>query len=217
MGWTDFIPGGNYLDSFLHPERGYEDAQREARKYWEDAKRYQEPFMEHGLDQYGRLNEGIGRLLDPTKLQSDWASSYEQSPYAKRALEMNTGQGMDAASQMGLMGSSAALGNIQRGAGDIVARDRKQYMEDLMNKYMSGLGLGQNIYGIGASTAGNLGNQAMGLGGNMAGLAYGRANAPGNLLGGFLGMGGKGLGQAAMNYMAPGSGSMMGASNMYNA
>lgn len=182
--------GKGMLDSFLHPERGYADAARESRRGFEEAKGYQLPFMQHGLDQYGRLNDATGKLMDPMALQNEWSKGYETSPYAKQLLEANTGQGLDAASSMGLMGSSAALGNIQKGAGDIVSQDRKQYMEDLMNKYLSGIGLGQNLYGIGAGTAGNLGNQAVQQGNNQAEMAFGRRNARGNLFGNLLGTAG---------------------------
>jgi len=214
MGWTDaFNPisllksGGGMIDSFLHPERGYEEAQKQAEKHWQEAQGYEKPYWQQGLDQYGRLNEATGKLMDPSKLQNEWGQGYETSPYAKRMLQMNQGQGLDAASSMGLMGSSGALSNIQQGAGDIVAKDRQQYMDDLMKKYMTGIGLGSDIYGHGARAGETLAGGAMGHGQNMAELAYGKTNAPGNLLGGFAGMAGK----AAINYMMPGSGAATGA------
>jgi len=220
MGWTDaFNPisivkgSGSMIDSFMHPERGYEEAQKQAERAWKEAQAYERPYWQQGLDQYGRLNEATGKLMDPTKLQNEWGQGYEISPYAKRMLEMNKGAGLDAASSMGLMGSSGALANIQGGAGDIVARDRQQYMDDLMKKYMVGIGLGSDIYGHGARAGETLASGAMGHGQNMAGLAYGRANAPGEFFGKILNAGG----QVAMNTMVPGSGAMMNATNRFNA
>lgn len=208
-----------FLSSFFHPEKAYKKAGKEAQKGYDQsqnlfnqAQAYQQPFMQQGLDQYGRLNNAAGQLMNPEQLQSQWSQGYEQSPYAKQLLAMNQGNGLDAASQMGLMGSSAALNNIQQGAGGIVAQDRSNYMNDLMNKYMQGIGLGQNMYGIGAQTGSNMGNQAMAQGGNamthgqnMAGLKYGEQAAPGQLFGNILG---GGLAMAA-NTFIPGSGSFI--------
>lgn len=225
MGIFDSIGGGlgaggsglgNMINSFLHPEKGYEKAAEESRRYWDEAKGYQMPYMQHGNEQYGNLMNAENALLNPEELQNKWAKGYEESPYAKMLLEENTGQGMDAASAMGLMGSSGALNNIQRGAGMITAADRRQYLQDLMEKYMKGVGIGENIYGIGANAAGNLSSGAQTMGQNMAGLAYGRQTAPGQLFGKLIGT----AGTAAMNYAMPGSGTMMnnagGNSNLYN-
>lgn len=194
-----------FLSSFFHPEKAYKNAGKEAQKGFNQAQAYQQPFMQQGLDQYGRLNNAAGQLMNPEQLQSQWSQGYEQSPYAKQLLAMNQGNGLDAASQMGLMGSSAALNNIQQGAGGIVAQDRSNYMNDLMNKYMQGIGLGQNMYGIGAQAGSNMGNQAMTHGQNMAGLKYGEQAAPGQLFGNILG---GGLAMAA-NTFIPGSGSFI--------
>jgi len=191
------------LDSFFSPGKAYKKAGKEAEKYYQQGQGYLSPYRQQGLDQYGRLNDATGALMDPTKLQSQWAESYEQSPYAKQMLEMNKGQGLDAASAMGLMGSSGAMQNIQQGAGNIVAQDRQNYMNDLMQKYMSGIGLGQNMYGIGAGAAGGMANNAMQHGQNMAGLKYGEQAASGNLFGNLLG----GALNAGLNIKFPGAGS----------
>jgi hypothetical protein len=85
-------------------------------------------------------------------------------------------------------------------------------MDDLMQKYMAGIGLGSNLYGTGASTANNLANQTIEHGNNQAGLEYGSKTAPGNLFGQIAG----GIGNAAMNYYAPGINALLGAKNQYN-
>jgi hypothetical protein len=188
----------NMLNSFLSPEKPYKEAGKAEEQGWNQAQDYQRPYWQHGNDQYEPLNQARQKLMDPTHLQDEWGKSYEQSPYAKRMLEMNTGAGMDAASAMGLGGSSAAIQNIQQGAGDIVSKDRREYMDDMMKKYMAGIGLGENMYGTGAQTGANLGNQATQHGANMAGIKYGESAAPGALYGKFAG--------AAANYAMPGSG-----------
>lgn len=160
------------------PNEPYRKAQREAEFRLAQARGYEMPFVNNANDIYKNLREEQYALNDPAALENKWASSYEQSPYAQRMLQMNQAAGMDEAAQQGLIGSSAALGNIQLRAGDIVKQDRQQYMNDLMQKYMQAIGLGENIYGIGAQSAGNIANQTMGFGGDIANMAYGKAQAP---------------------------------------
>lgn len=202
MHLSDILTAGpthNMLNSFLHPEDAYRGAQEEANRGHKEAQGYETPYWQQGIDQMGRLNEAENSLLDPEALQAKWAKNYETSPYAKQLLAQNQTSGLEGASSMGLMGSSAALGNIQQGAGNIVAKDRQQYMDDLMKKYMEGIGLGKNIYGIGAGMGATLGGQAEEHGRDIAGLEYGRQRAPGELFGKLAG--------AAANYFVPGLGS----------
>lgn len=174
------IPGTDMIDSFLNPGKGYKDASKELEKAWNEAKQYQQPYQQAGVDQLGRLTGAEDALLDPTKLLADWMSSYETSPYAQKSMENATASGLDAASSMGLMGSSAAINNVQNSAGYIMDQDRNQYLDDLMKKYMAGIGVGQNIYNTGAATAGQMGNQVMGYGQGMGQAAYGQQAAGGN-------------------------------------
>ncbi len=184
MSWiSSAIPGfGKGIDSFLHPEQGYKDAAKQMQEYFQKAQGYQEPYRQAGLDQTGRLNTAENNLLDPSALLSKWMQSYETSPFAQKTMANAKDAGLGAASSMGLMGSSTALGNIEGSAHDIMNADRGNFLSDLMDKYMKGIGIGQNMYGVGAQTAGNMGNQAMDMGGNMGEMAYGATNSPGDRL-----------------------------------
>lgn len=184
--------------SFFHPEDAYEAAQKKANQGWKETQGYERPFWQAGIDQTGRLTGAEDKLLDPAALESEWAKGYETSPYARQQLAENQTQGLEGASSMGLMGSSAALGNIQQGAGNIVSKDREQYMKDLMEKYMAGLGIGKDIYGTGANMGATLGGQAQEHGRDIAGLEYGRQAAPGKLFGQIAG--------GAFNALVPGAG-----------
>lgn len=179
MGFFDPFGVVKGAKSFFSPDEPYKAAEDAARKYYEEAQGYGKPYYQRGLDQYGNLMGAEGKLLDPAALEAEWAKSYETSPYAQRMLDMNTQAGLEAASSMGLMGSSGALSNIQRGAGDIVARDRQQFLEDLMQKYLAGIGLGRDIYGTGAEMGRSLMEGAGRMGENMAQYEYGRKAAPG--------------------------------------
>lgn len=179
----------SWLSSFLHPEKGYKDAQKKLEKYFQQAQQYQQPYLQHGEEAYGNLSGAMDALLNPEELYSKWASSYEESPAAKFAEELAQTHGLDAASAMGLLGSSPALQAIQGGKAQIGLEERQNYLNDLMQKYMAGAGIGQNIYGIGANAAGQLGQNAMNMGQNAAQLKYGEKSSKGNLFGNLLGTG----------------------------
>lgn len=193
-GLTNF----SMLNRFLSPDQPYKEAENKNNQAWGEAQNYGRPYWQAGLDQNGQLGTAENNLLDPTKLQNDWSKSYETSPYAKQLLDQNLGSGMDAASSMGLNGSSAAVGNIQQGAGNIVAQDRQQYMKDLMEKYMAGIGIGQNKYNVGASMGNTLAQGAMQHGQDAAQLAYGRSAAPGAFYGNLVGGAAQMLGGGGM-------------------
>lgn len=177
------------FSSFANPQRGYEDAMAQIQKYFQQAQKYQQPFMQAGQNQIGTLTGAEGKLLNPAALQSEWAKGYEMSPYAQDLMKRSTDTGNQQASAMGLTGSSANLENIQRTGSSIMQQDRQQYLNDLMQKYLAGIGIGQDIFGKGAAAAGNMSNIASQTGQEMAGGAFGAANAPGNLLERLIGSG----------------------------
>lgn len=192
--WAIAGPFANssWMRSFLHPEDAYKKAGREAEKGWQEAKGYEMPYYNAGTSQIGKLTGAQDQLMHPDQLESQWASTYETSPYAKQLMDQSKNAGLDAASSMGLLGSSSALGNIQTGASNIMNKEREQYMKDLMEKYMKGVGIGTNMFDTGATTGTNLANQAVGAGENRGAATYGAASAPGEMF--------KSLMNAAMKY-----------------
>lgn len=179
----------SWLSSFLHPERGYQAAQDQMQQYYSQAQQGMQPFMQEGQQAGEQLAPAMQKLLDPQGLQSEWMEGYETSPQAQLAQQQAQQQGLDAASSMGLMGSQPALQAIQGGMSNIGIQDRQNYLGDLMDKYKTGIGLGQNMYGTGAQMAGQSGQQAMQMGQDAAQMAYGQQNAPGQMFGNLLNTG----------------------------
>lgn len=174
----------SWLDPFnvFDPGKGTRAAMGQYKKGYEEAKKFQQPYNQAGLDQISRLMGAEDKLLDPAALQSEWAKTYETSPYAMQLMDQAKASGLDTAGSMGLLGSSSALSNIQQGASNIMQKDRENYMNQLMDKYKTGLGLGTNMFSTGAQTAGNMANQAMNFGEQMGLGEYNKANAPMNML-----------------------------------
>jgi hypothetical protein len=179
----------SWLSSFLHPEKGYKSAQEQLDKYYQQANGVLQPYNQNGQESYGKINGAMDKLLNPGALQDEWSKGYQESDIAKQNEAMGTQHGLNAASSMGLMGSSPALQAIQSGTAGIVAGDRQKYLDDLMQKYMAGIGIGQDIYGKGAGAAGQQSTNSMNMGQNSAQNQFNQTNAPGNLFGNLLGTG----------------------------
>lgn len=161
------------FDSIFDPGRAYRKAADEYKKGWEQAQGYEKPYWQSGTDQINKLTGAEDKLLDPSKLQSEWAAGYETSPYAKQLQDQAMSQGLDSAGSMGLLGSSSALQSLQQGSTNIMQKDRQNYMDDLMKKYLSGIGIGQNMFNTGATMGGKLGDQSMSFGEQMGKAKFG--------------------------------------------
>lgn len=182
------------FSSWLHPERGYKEGQDRLNKYYNEGQGYVKPYADNGQSVFPGLSTAFQDLLNPEGLQNKWRQSYTESQAAKDAEARAQEHGLSAASSMGLMGSSPALQAIQAGTAEIGAADEQKYLDDLMNKYTTALGLGTNIYNTGAGAAGTASNNAGKMGENSANMGYGEKNSPGGLFSGLLGLGGGILG-----------------------
>lgn len=184
------------FSSFLHPEKGYQAGQNQLNNYYNTAQNYTAPYSMAGQQALTPLFTAMNNLLNPGALQDTWRKGYTESTAAKNAEARAQEHGLSAASSMGLLGSTPALQAIQAGTSEIGAADEQKYMEDLMDKYKTALGLGTSIYGTGANSANAMGRNAMDMGTNSANMAFGEKNSPGELFSGLLGMGGSVLGSA---------------------
>lgn len=181
--WDYITPfGGNAINSFFHPERAYKKSRKEYEKYYNQGQGQLNPYNQLGQNQGNVLTNAQNELLNPQTLLNKWLADYQESPYAKQSFENAKAGGLDAASAQGLLGSNAATQNIENSAGEIMQKDRNQYLEDLMNKYLTGIGIGKDIYGTGANAASQQARNAIEAGQNEAGFKYGEYQAPGNLL-----------------------------------
>lgn len=187
----------SWLSNLLHPGRAYDQASQASQNYYNTAQNQVAPYAQGGMVANDKLNQFLASLSNPGGLQNEWAQGYEESPYARQLEQGSIDRGLNAASSMGLGGSSAALSNIQETGSNIMNQDRQQYMQDLMQKYLSGVGIAQNQFETGASAANQFGANAMNQGNNAAGLAFGQANAGPNMLTQLLST----LGQGGAQYL----------------
>lgn len=191
----------SWLSSFMHPGRAYDKAQKQLDKYYQQGQQYLSPYNEHGQDVYGDYRTAMQNLLNPAQLENEWANNYQESDLARQNEATANQRGLESASSMGLMGSSPALQAIQSGTSGIVAQDRQKYLDDLMQKYMAGIGISQDIYGKGLNSANALSNNAMNMGQNSAQTTFNKNNAGGDMFGKILGYAGSFGANALANKM----------------
>lgn len=182
----------SWLSDLFHPGQAYGHAEDVNQQGYNEGKGLRQPYIDQGGKAGESLQEMLDKLMHPEKLQDEWSNNYETSASAKQDQANAQANGTDAASAMGLGGSSAALNNIQNRTSDIGQKDKQQYMKDLMEKYMSAIGIGKDVYNTGAATANAGAGAAQQFGENQAGLDYGKHNSGSGLLGGILG-GGAGI------------------------
>lgn len=150
----------SWMSDWMHPGRAYDEAGKEEEQGYNQGQGYRQPYMDRGNAAGGTLQEMLNKMKDPAALQDEWSKNYQTSEYAKQMQQEAQTGGMDAASAMGLGGSSASLANIQKGSADIMQKDRQNYMDNLMQKYMGAMGLGESMYNTGANAAENSANSA---------------------------------------------------------
>jgi hypothetical protein len=59
-------------------------------------------------------------------------------------------------------------------------------MDRMIQQYLQGAGLAQDVYGVGAQAGSQMGQNAMHMGDNSAQMAFGQQNAPGQMFGNLL-------------------------------
>jgi hypothetical protein len=172
----------SWLSSFLHPEKGYQGAQGQLDKYYNQGQGFQQPYNQNGINQGKTLTDAIQQLMNPSGLRDQWEKNYTTSDAAKNTMNMAQNQGLDAASSMGLLGSSPALQAIQAGTAGIAAEDKQNYLKQMMDMYTKGVDTSGGMYNTGANAAGQMNTNAQNMGSNSAGMKFGEMNAPGDML-----------------------------------
>lgn len=200
----------SWFTSWLHPERGYEKGQDELDKYYNQGQGYVAPYNQFGQNAYNDYSGVMKQLLNPQGLQDEWSKGYKESDAAKFSEGLANDEGLDAASSMGMLGSTPGLQALQAGKAGIVANDKQNYMDNLMQKLLAGAGIAGNIFGTGANAAGTMSNNANNMGSNSAQMQYNKTNAPGGQFSSLLGMGAGVLGSALGGPLGGAIGSKLG-------
>lgn len=187
--WAAGLGGGALLAGLMGTSDAYGDAQKQLQQYYGQAQGDMRPFIQAGQGAIAPMQGAAAALMDPAKLREQWLSSYQLSPEAKMEQGMATQQGLGAASSMGLLGSSPALRSIQGGTAQIGLQDQQNYLQDLMNKYTTGINVNKSLLGTGANLTGTWGEGGLAenMGNEMANMQYGKEESPWSTIGSLIG------------------------------
>ncbi len=177
------------LSDLFDPGAGYQAAQNQTQQYYNQGVGALQPYATAGNNALPQLTGAASSLLNPAALQAQWMQSYTTSPEAQMAEAMATQHGLNAASSMGLLGSTPAESAIQAGTSQIGLEDQQNYLHDLMQKYVAGINATSGIYKTGAGAAEDIGNLNEKFGRMAAQEAYGKKAAGGSFLGTLIGAG----------------------------
>jgi len=177
----------SWFSQWAHPADAYKKAQEEMQKHYDEAQAKLDPYNQNGVTAGKNLTEEAGKLTNPAALQDEWSKNYQESDIAKQNEAMANQRGLDSASSQGLFGSSPAIQAIQSGTAGIVAGDRQKYLDDLMQKYLAGVGINQGLNTTGAGAATTQSNNATKFGEDSATNTFNQNNAQGNLFGDIAG------------------------------
>jgi hypothetical protein len=177
----------SWLSSFIHPGRAYEKAGKESERYYNQGQQFLQPYNQHGEEAYGNLSGAMQNLMHPQDFYNELMQNYETSPYAQNQQAQSTQHALNAASSMGMLGSTPALNAMQAGNSAIGNADRENYFKRLMDMYFHGADISQNIYGQGAQAGNQMGQNAINQGTNASEMAFGQNAVGGQMFGNILG------------------------------
>lgn len=164
-------------------------------------KQYLAPYANAGMGYekfLGPLLEGLMR--NPTALQDQIMSHYQESPYAKYQTGEVTNQMNRSAALGGNLGSPNEQADMAGRVQGVVSGDQQNYLHNAMQPYLAGMQSLMGLTNLGENAGGQIANMYGDLYSNMAGMDAAQNGQNQNLLGGLLGMGGSML---MRHYMPP--------------
>lgn len=177
MGIFDFLTGAN----------AYGDAGNTLSDYYGQAMGQLQPYQQAGQNALAPYMQAGQALMNPGQLENQWMQSYNESPMAQQEQLQARQQGMGLAESMGLGQSTPAMQAVNQSVSNIGAQDRNTFMDNMMQKYLAGTGIMQNIYGTGANASNVLAQLLAQEAGSQANMTYGQEEAGPSMLGGLVG------------------------------
>lgn len=165
--WYD--PFGLYTND---PSEGYKKAGEQFQNYANQAKSYQQPFYDAGVNSIAPYQASLNKMADPQEYFNSIMSGYSSSPYAKYEQQNAMNAATNSASASGMTGSTPLMMQEEQTASDISSKDMDQYFADILgiNKdYLTGL---DSLIKGGQGSANSMTNLFSNLGQSMGGLSF---------------------------------------------
>lgn len=147
--------------------RPYQAAQQAYTPYFEEAKKYQNPFFNSGQQAIPQFQDFLKNMSNPSDFINGLMGKYQESPWAKFQQQQAMRSAQNMGSATGLLGSTPLTQFSQQNAHDIASQDMSQWLQSVLGintQYGSGLfneiGTGQNAANQLSQLAGNAGINA---------------------------------------------------------
>ena len=127
------------------------------------------PYNQFGKNAGNQLQNQLGQLLNnPSALLKMFGQGYQQSPGYQFSVDQATNAANRAAAAGGMAGSPQEQAQLASTVTGLANQDYNQYLQNVLGLYGQGLGVGENMFGVGATAANNL---AKGLQSNLTNQA----------------------------------------------
>lgn len=141
--------------------------------YYNEAKGYQNPFYNSGVQATGDYQKWLQGMSDPSGWVNKQMGNYQESPWANYLQKQATRAAQNMGSASGLTGSTPLMQQAQQNSSNIASGDMNSWLQNVMGintQYGTGQ---QNLMNMGANAANILSQLAMTAGNTMGGAAYG--------------------------------------------
>ncbi len=163
--------------SLFGSDKPYKDAMHQYRKYTEQGRQTQQPWLQAGQQAIPQYQNWLQSQQNPSEFINNLMGQYQESPYAQYMQQQSMNSGQNAASASGLMGSTPLMQQLQQNAGNIASSDIGSWLQNVLGintQYGQGQ---QNLMQGGQNSANALSGMYQNAGQNMGQAAYGAANA----------------------------------------
>lgn len=166
--------GGIFQGLFGNSGSPFQKAGNAFKPYYNEAKGYQNPFMEFGKGGMQGFSDWLQSMSNPSGFINNLTNQYQQSPYNQFLQNQSQRAGTNAAAAGGLTGSTPFAQQLQQNSANIGQQGMDQWLQNVLginSQYGQGrfgqAGFGQHAADILSQLAMNAGNVA-------GGAAYGK-------------------------------------------
>lgn len=185
--------GGLLGGLFGNSGQPYSDAAKQYQQWANQAATTQQPFLQGGKVGLGNFQQWLSGMKNPSDFINNLMTEYHESPWAHYQQQQALRAGQNAASALGLSGSTPFAQQLQQTSTNISNQDLNQWLQNVLGintQYGTG---NQSLMNQGASSANALTNLYNMMGQNLGELAYGQRAGQNqdfwNMLGGGLNLG----------------------------
>lgn len=181
--------GGMFGDS----GKPYEDFMNEYRRWADQARHFQDPYLQAGEKGLGNYQDWLNQMKDPSGFINNLMGKYQESPWSQALQRKALQAGTNAASAAGTVGSTPFAQQMQQQASDIASSGMNDWLSKVLGintEYGQG---NQFLIGSGQHAADDMTrffqDMAEKMGAGAFGKRFGRDQDFWNAIGGGLGLG----------------------------